>query len=322
MRVLVLEPSARNDVASLDQGLDDSLVGVALVALVGEHALAGEARGLLGEPTVGVDCIGDRRVDAARRERPRIRGPHIKVLTAVARRGVHKAGAGVVADVIASQHGDCEAVAAALDKARKEPNNFDAQLKAAELYYQIQRYDDSIGYLLKANQLQPDSYETVANLGMVNMDAGHFETAEKWYKAALLKRPEDIRVLDGLCNVFLEQGKAKESEDAIAKLAKADPKHGEQVAKVCLQCHTFAKGEPNKIGPNLFGVMAENIAGVPNYQFSQALSAHKGEKWDPDKLNVWLAKPQEFAKGTKMTFPGLPKGQDRADVIAYLESLK
>jgi Flp pilus assembly protein TadD len=114
-------------------------------------------------------------------------------------------------------------VAAALDQARKEPNNFEAQLKAAELYYQIQRYDDAIGYLLKANQLKPDSYETVANLGMVNMDAGHFETAEKWYRAALLKKPDDVRVLDGLCVVFMEQGKAKEAEDTIAKLAKADP---------------------------------------------------------------------------------------------------
>jgi len=105
-------------------------------------------------------------------------------------------------------------------------------------------------------------------------------------------------------------------------LAKADPKHGEQVAKACLQCHTFGKGEPNKIGPNLFGVMEENIAAVKGYQFSQVLAAHKGEKWDPAKLNVWLSKPQEFAKGTKMTFPGLPKAQDRADVITYLESLK
>jgi cytochrome c len=105
-------------------------------------------------------------------------------------------------------------------------------------------------------------------------------------------------------------------------MAKADPKHGEQVAKVCLQCHTFKKGEPNKVGPNLFGIMEENIAAVPNYQFSQALMAHKTEKWDPDKLNVWLFKPQDFAKGTKMTFPGLPKVQDRADVVAYLESLK
>ncbi|HEX3953000.1 MAG TPA: cytochrome c family protein [Stellaceae bacterium] len=105
-------------------------------------------------------------------------------------------------------------------------------------------------------------------------------------------------------------------------LAKATAAQGQQIGKVCLQCHTFDKGGPNKIGPNLFGVMDENIASVPGYQFSQALSADKGEKWDPAKLNVWLFKPQEFAKGTKMTFPGLPKAQDRADVIAYLQSLK
>jgi len=105
-------------------------------------------------------------------------------------------------------------------------------------------------------------------------------------------------------------------------MAKADPKHGEQVAKVCLQCHTFDKGGANKIGPNLYGIMEENIAAVPGYQFSQALLVHKSEKWDPDKLNVWLYKPGDFAKGTKMSFPGLPKVQDRADVVAYLETLK
>jgi cytochrome c len=105
-------------------------------------------------------------------------------------------------------------------------------------------------------------------------------------------------------------------------MAKADPAKGQQVAKICLQCHTFAKGEPNKIGPNLWDVMEENIASVPGYQFSPALAADKDKKWDPDELNIWLYKPQEFAKGTKMTFPGLPKVQDRADVIGYLESLK
>ncbi|HXO02368.1 MAG TPA: c-type cytochrome [Stellaceae bacterium] len=105
-------------------------------------------------------------------------------------------------------------------------------------------------------------------------------------------------------------------------LAKADPKHGEQVAKVCLQCHTFGKGEANKIGPNLFDVMEENIAAVPGYTFSSALLADKDKKWDPDELNVWLYKPQDFAHGTKMTFAGLPKAQDRADVIAYLQTLK
>ena len=115
---------------------------------------------------------------------------------------------------------------------------------------------------------------------------------------------------------------AAKLEPIAPAMAKADPKKGEQIAKVCLTCHTFKKGEPNKIGPNLFGIMEENIAAVPGYQFSSALAAHKGDKWDPEKLNVWLHNPQDFAKGTKMAFPGLPKVQDRADVIAYLESLK
>jgi cytochrome c len=105
-------------------------------------------------------------------------------------------------------------------------------------------------------------------------------------------------------------------------MANANAQKGQQVAKVCVQCHTFEKGGANKIGPNLFGIMTENIAAVPNYQFSQALVAHKSEKWDPEKLNVWLFRPQDFAKGTKMSFPGLPKVQDRADVVAYMESLK
>ena len=105
-------------------------------------------------------------------------------------------------------------------------------------------------------------------------------------------------------------------------MAKADVAKGQTTAKVCLQCHTFEKGGANKIGPNLFGTMEENIATKPGYQFSSALAADKADKWDPEKLNVWLYKPQQFAKGTKMTFAGLPKAEDRANVIAYLQSLK
>ena len=105
-------------------------------------------------------------------------------------------------------------------------------------------------------------------------------------------------------------------------LATADPKKGQQIAKVCVQCHTFDKGGPNKIGPNLWDVTEEPMASVSGYQFSAAMAAHKGDKWDPEKLNEWLWKPQAFIKGTKMTFAGIPKTQDRADVIAYLESLK
>ena len=120
-----------------------------------------------------------------------------------------------------------------------------------------------------------------------------------------------------------EQGAAAGPEPIEPLLAKADPKKGEQLAKVCTQCHTFDKGQPNKIGPNLWDVvgqpMGEDRGG---YQFSSAMEAHKGDKWDTDELNKWLWRPQSLIKGTKMTFAGMPKAQDRADVIAYLDTLK
>jgi tetratricopeptide (TPR) repeat protein len=114
-------------------------------------------------------------------------------------------------------------VAASLEKARNEPSNFDAQVKAAELYYQIQRYDQAIEFLLKANALKPTDYRTVVILGMVNLDAGHYDTAEKWYRAAMKMKSDDVMVLSGLAAATLERGDAKAAEDAIAKLEKVDP---------------------------------------------------------------------------------------------------
>jgi tetratricopeptide (TPR) repeat protein len=114
-------------------------------------------------------------------------------------------------------------VSASLEKARNEPKNFEAQVKAAELYYQIQRYDPAIEFLLKANQLKPDDYQTLVNLGLVNLDAGHYDVAGKWYSAALLKKADDPSVLAGLCAATLGKGDAKAAEQAIAKLESVDP---------------------------------------------------------------------------------------------------
>jgi tetratricopeptide (TPR) repeat protein len=114
-------------------------------------------------------------------------------------------------------------VQASMKKAREEPQNFDAQIAAARLEYQIQRYDDAIGFLLKANELRPGDYETIVALGMVNLDAQHFEQSMKWYKAALMKKPDDLAPLHGLCASALGAENVPEAEQALAKLEKLDP---------------------------------------------------------------------------------------------------
>ena len=110
-----------------------------------------------------------------------------------------------------------------IQKARSDPKDFDAQILAAKLEYQIQQFDEAIRFLLTANQIHPDNYDVVAMLGEANMDAGHFDVAEKWYRAALAKKPDDTTVVDGLCAVLLGAGKAKPAEEMINKLAKLDP---------------------------------------------------------------------------------------------------
>ena len=137
-----------------------------------------------------------------------------------------------------------------------------------------------------------------------------------------LEKPVFIVAAEPAASAPAAEGAAAGPEPIGPLLAKADPKRGEQLAKVCATCHTFNKGGANKVGPNLWEITEEAMAEVPGYQFSAAMASHKGEKWDPEKLNEWLWKPQALIKGTKMTFAGFPKTQDRADVIAFLKSLK
>ena len=89
--------------------------------------------------------------------------------------------------------------------------------------YKLATYDQSIEYLLKANQLKPTDYQTVVTLGLVNLDAGHYDQAEKWYRAALKMKSDDVMVLAGLADATLKKGDAKAAEEAIAKLEKVDP---------------------------------------------------------------------------------------------------
>src|SRR5687767_2720571 len=116
------------------------------------------------------------------------------------------------------------------------------------------------------------------------------------------------------------EGEGAEAEKPIAfYLAGADPAKGEQVFKKCAACHNAEPGGPNALGPALYGVMGNPVAGHPGFAFSDALKS-KGGSWDWETMSAWLANPKKFAPGTKMTFAGLGNPQDRANLLAFLNS--
>jgi tetratricopeptide (TPR) repeat protein len=155
--------------------------------------------------------------------------------------------------------GSTEDIAVAIEKARAEPENFEAQIRAAELFYQIQRFDGAIEFLQKAAKIKPDDQVTLVNLGNAYFDSNRFEDAEKAYTSALAKKPDDLDVradlgltyvmrpkpdldravkeftailaknpshsmaLQNLAIAYTKKGDAKLANEAIAKLESADP---------------------------------------------------------------------------------------------------
>ncbi len=99
-----------------------------------------------------------------------------------------------------------------------------------------------------------------------------------------------------------------------------DSVHGEKVFTVCKTCHVAEKGV-NRIGPSLWGVVGRTAGSIPGYQYSAA-NKKSGIIWTQAKLFEYLAAPQKVVPGTKMAYAGLKAPQDRADVIAYLDTRK
>ncbi|HXF88603.1 MAG TPA: cytochrome c family protein [Xanthobacteraceae bacterium] len=119
----------------------------------------------------------------------------------------------------------------------------------------------------------------------------------------------------------VDDGKPAAPEEPIAKLlASADLKRGEAAAKKCIACHTFQKGGPNLVGPNLWGIVNRPRASVANFNYSPAMRA-KGGNWGFEELNDYLLNPRKMVPGTIMNFPGITRGSERADLILYLNSL-
>jgi cytochrome c len=118
----------------------------------------------------------------------------------------------------------------------------------------------------------------------------------------------------------VEEGEDGEAEQPIEfYLAQADAAKGQAVFNKCVACHTVDKGAPNQLGPNLWGTLGKPIGKSAGFAFSEAL-AGRGGAWTWGTMSEWLANPKAFAPGTKMTFAGISNSQDRANVIAFLNS--
>jgi cytochrome c len=103
-------------------------------------------------------------------------------------------------------------------------------------------------------------------------------------------------------------------------LASASAEHGAQVAKQCQICHNLQEGQGPKVGPDLYGVVGRPVASVSGFNYTPALKA-KGGTWTFDALDKWLTDPRADVPGTAMTFAGIKNAKQRADLIAYLDTL-
>lgn len=112
----------------------------------------------------------------------------------------------------------------------------------------------------------------------------------------------------------------KKAEPILHLIASADIAKGEKLSKACAACHSFDKGGPNKVGPNLYGVLNAPKARKAGFSYSDALANHGGA-WNYASLNKFLWKPKKYVVGTKMNYIGLKKPEDRAAMVAWLRTL-
>lgn len=152
--------------------------------------------------------------------------------------------------------------------------------------------------------------------------AEHGESSEAAY---LLETDEDEAPADEeTASTTADSGTTASTDTAAsteptATLAEGDAAKGEKLFKKCKACHKIGEGE-NATGPSLYQVVGRKVASIPDFSYSSGMSS-LGGTWTPEHLDAFLTKPKDLVPGTKMSFAGLKKEQDRADLIAYLATL-
>lgn len=112
---------------------------------------------------------------------------------------------------------------------------------------------------------------------------------------------------------------AQES-DVLKRLMSADAEAGKNLALVCGACHTLDAGGGMRVGPNLYNLINRSVASIPGFQYSEALTNYAGD-WSPERLDSYLENPAQTVPGTLMGFAGVSDAQDRANLIAHLNTL-
>lgn len=111
---------------------------------------------------------------------------------------------------------------------------------------------------------------------------------------------------------------------ALPARADGDPSKGEKVFKKCAACHSTEAGGPSKAGPNLHDVVGRTSGTLEGFTYSDAMKklGEEGHVWTPEEIEKFVENPKQMVPGTKMTFIGLKKPEERADLVAYLQSLE
>jgi cytochrome c len=150
------------------------------------------------------------------------------------------------------------------------------------------------------------------------------------YLRSLSKNPEPLPKVEPAAQKTAEAGAAGGAAATTAQpapppfdalVAKADANKGkEDVQKLCTVCHSFGKGEPAKVGPNLYGIVGAPRAHMEGFDYSDGLKK-LGGTWTDDELNAWLTDPRKVVPNTRMAFAGVKSEKERADIVAYLRSI-